>query len=75
MMSAMAQSVSEPQFLTVAEVAALLRVTRRTIYEWTAQRKIPYRKAGRYTIFDRDEIVAWTKGQPGNTVTAGTFPR
>jgi excisionase family DNA binding protein len=50
-----------PQFLEVKEVAALLRVSKRTIYDWVSQRKIPFRKAGDRTLFDRDEILAWTK--------------
>ena len=50
-----------PQFLEVREVAALLRVSKRTIYDWVSQRKIPFRKAGDRTLFDRDEILAWTK--------------
>lgn len=47
--------------LTVPEVARFLRVKERLIYTWVSQGKIPYRKAGRFTLFDRDEIVAWTK--------------
>lgn len=47
--------------LTVPEVASFLRVKERLIYTWVSQGKIPYRKAGRFTLFDRDEIVAWTK--------------
>lgn len=50
-----------PKFLEVHEVAALLRVAPRTIYDWCSQRKIPFRKAGDRTIFDRDEILEWTK--------------
>jgi len=26
-----------------------------------SQRRIPFRKAGDRTLFDRDEILAWTK--------------
>lgn len=50
-----------PKFLEVKEVAILLRVSKRTIYDWVSQRKIPFRKAGDRTIFDRDEILDWTK--------------
>jgi excisionase family DNA binding protein len=50
-----------PKFLEVPEVALLLRVSKRTIYDWVSQRKIPFRKAGTRTIFDRDEILEWTK--------------
>lgn len=51
----------QPQFLTVAEVAELLRLKPRTIYEMVSERRIPYRKAGDRTIFLLDEILKWTK--------------
>ena len=50
-----------PKFLTVIEVAALLRLSERTIYDMVSQRRIPFRKAGDRTIFDRDEVLEWTK--------------
>ncbi len=49
------------KFWNVPEVALLLRVSPRTIYDWVSKGKIPYRKAGSHTIFDRDEIFEWTK--------------
>ena len=51
------------QFLTVAEVAALLKVKPRTIYEMVAQNRIPYRKPPGSNIlrFDLDEILEWTR--------------
>ena len=51
------------QFLKVAEVAELLKVKPRTIYEMVAQNRIPYRKPPGSNIlrFDLDEILAWTK--------------
>jgi excisionase family DNA binding protein len=48
------------QLLTVAEVAALLRVEVSTLYVWTSKRKIPFRKVGGRLRFDRDEILRWT---------------
>ncbi len=50
-----------PKFLTVAEVAALLRMKPRTIYELVARRKIPFRKPGGKLIFDTQEIELWTR--------------
>lgn len=46
--------------LTVAEVAALLRVEVSTIYVWTSKRRIPFRKVGGRLRFDREEILRWT---------------
>jgi excisionase family DNA binding protein len=56
-----------PQFLRVAELAALLKLKPRTIYEMVAQGRIPYRKPAGSNIlrFDLDEIIAWTKGRNG----------
>jgi excisionase family DNA binding protein len=50
-----------PRFLNVKEVAMLLRIAPRTVYDMVSQRRIPFRKAGDRTIFDRDEILGWTK--------------
>ena len=52
---------SLPRFLKVAEVAALLRCKRRTIYDMVEQERIPYRKVGGRLLFDADEIIEWTK--------------
>lgn len=55
---------NRPQFLTVKEVAELLRLKPRTVYEMVSERRIPFRKAGDRTIFLLDEILKWTK--PGD---------
>lgn len=51
------------QFLKVAEVAELLKVKPRTIYEMVAQNRIPYRKPPGSNIlrFDLEEILEWTR--------------
>jgi excisionase family DNA binding protein len=51
------------QLLKVSDVAELLNVKPRTIYEMVAQDRIPYRKPPGSNIlrFDLDEILAWTK--------------
>lgn len=49
-----------PKFLTVEEVAELLRVSPRSVYDWVSQDTIPHRKAGRRTIFLLNEILQWT---------------
>jgi excisionase family DNA binding protein len=54
---------SRPQLLRVPELAELLKVKPRTIYEMVAQGRIPYRKPPGSNIlrFDLAEIIAWTK--------------
>lgn len=65
-MSTHLQSVTSPKrpyLLKVPEVAEMLGVKPRTIYEMVAQERIPYRKPPGSSIlrFDLEEIVAWTK--------------
>ncbi len=54
-----------PQLLKVPEIAQLLNVKPRTIYEMVAQHRIPYRKPPGTNIlrFDLEEIMAWTRGE------------
>jgi excisionase family DNA binding protein len=53
-------STNPPKFLTVEEVATMLRIKARTVYEMVSQNRIPFRKAGRRTVFLLDEILDWT---------------
>jgi excisionase family DNA binding protein len=55
-----------PQFLTVGEVAAMLRLRPQTIYNMVSQKRIPFRKAGHQLLFDSKEIEAWTKKSADN---------
>ena len=56
------QIAKRPQLLKVSDVAQLLNVKPRTVYEMVAQDRIPYRKPPGSNIlrFDLDEIVTWT---------------
>ncbi len=54
-------SQPRPKFLNVKELAELLRIKTRTVYEMVSQGRIPYRKAGDRTIFLLDEILEWTR--------------
>jgi excisionase family DNA binding protein len=51
---------AEPRFLTVEELADMLRVEVRTVYSWVSKGNVPFRKAGRRTVFLLDEILEWT---------------
>ena len=53
--------LSRPRFLDVKELAEMLRLKTRTIYDMVSEERIPYRKAGDRTIFLLDEILDWTK--------------
>ena len=54
-------SQARPTFLDVKELAELLKIKTRTVYEMVSQGRIPYRKAGDRTIFLLDEILEWTR--------------
>jgi len=58
-------ATKRPELLKASDVAQLLNVKPRTIYEMVAQDRIPYRKPPGSNIlrFDLDEIVAWTKAR------------
>ena len=55
-----------PQFLTVAQVATMLHLRPKTIYNMVSQRRIPFRRAGHQLLFDVREIDAWTKSGADN---------
>ncbi len=52
-----------PRFVGVKEVAELLNLKPRSIYEKVAQKKIPFHKPTGKLLFDLDEIIAWSKGE------------
>ncbi|MCK4998944.1 MAG: PTS sugar transporter subunit IIA, partial [Anaerohalosphaera sp.] len=51
--------MSQPDILTVQEVADLLRVSERTVYDWATSGQIPCGKLGTAWRFKRSEIEAW----------------
>jgi excisionase family DNA binding protein len=51
-----------PSVLTVDEVAALLRVNRKTVYELIGRGEIPgARRLGRALRFSRDAVLDWLR--------------
>jgi excisionase family DNA binding protein len=61
-MPATNRSLEAPQFLTVEEVADLLRVKPRTVYGWVALDRIPHFKPSRNRLlFDREAVIAWVR--------------
>lgn len=53
--------LNRPRFLDVKELAEMLRLKTRTVYDMVSEGRIPYRKAGDRTLFLLDEILDWTK--------------
>lgn len=46
-------------YLTVTEVATLLKINAQTVYRYVYARKIPFIKVGRKIRFSEAEILAW----------------
>jgi len=50
---------TEPVFLTTSEVAGLLRIKERKVYELAASKRIPCKKITGKLLFPKDEIFDW----------------
>jgi excisionase family DNA binding protein len=55
------QTKELPIYLTLKEVAELLRVKPRTIYAWVSDKRIPYERKGSLLRFRLDAILAWNE--------------
>lgn len=49
-------TTSEPRLRSVREVADLLRVSAKTVYDWTADRKLPSYKLGKRVLIDMADV-------------------
>ncbi len=65
---------SEPTFLTTREVAELLRVKERKVYDLAASGGIPCRRVTGKLLFPRAEIEAWLAGTAGEAARPKTAP-
>jgi PTS system nitrogen regulatory IIA component len=55
--------INKESLMTINELADYLKVTRRTIYEWLKNRKIPAVKLVGQWRFKKDKIDEWLEGQ------------
>jgi excisionase family DNA binding protein len=55
--------ITTTSLMTIDDLAAYLKVTRRTIYEWLKTGKIPALKLVGQWRFKKDKIDAWLEGQ------------
>jgi len=65
---------TQSEFLNVVEAAEFLRVKIATIYAWVHQRRIPFRRHGRRTIFSRKDLEAWSESQAISPVNHEILP-
>ncbi len=54
-----AVQLPESRFLTVGKLASYLGVSKKTIYFWVEEKRIPYVRVGRMVFFELDDIEAW----------------
>ena len=52
---------SEPQVMTIDELAKYLRLSKSTLYKLCQKHEIPGQKIGRHWRFLRDEINQWLR--------------
>ena len=50
-----------PTYLTLKEVAELLKVKPRTVYAWVSDNRIPFERKGSLLRFRLDAVVAWNE--------------
>ncbi len=67
-------SRAAPAHLTVAEVAAHLRLGPRTVYDLVARKGLPHRRAGGKLLFDVGEVEAWLALRAGGEGPRGLPP-
>src|SRR5690625_5027295 len=71
----MSKNSTAPAYLTTREVAELLRVRERKVYELAAEGEIPCRRVTGKLLFPRDELEAWIAGDAAPaSAPADTLP-
>ena len=55
------QAKEPPMYLTLKEVAELLKVKPRTIYAWVSDNRIPFERKGSLLRFRLDAVLAWNE--------------
>ena len=55
------QPKEPPIYLTLKEVAELLKVKPRTVYSWVSDNRIPFERKGSLLRFRLDAVVAWNE--------------
>lgn len=56
---------TEKKLWGVEDAARFLKVSKHTVYRWTANGTLPCRKVGRTTRFLPSELEAWVASRPG----------
>lgn len=52
-----------PEVMRVGEVARMLRLDRKTVYDAIAREELPARRVGRRIVISRAALLAWLDGK------------
>lgn len=63
------------EFYTTREIAALLRVRERKIYDLVSREAIPFRKMTGKLLFPKDEVASWLRGRDPRETTSTAVAR
>ncbi len=67
--------MTEPQFLTTKELADILRVKERKVYDLASAGEIPCRRITGKLLFPKSEVDAWLRGaKPAGPIQTKTLP-
>lgn len=55
------EAQNPPTYLTLKEVAELLKVKPRTVYAWVSDNRIPFERKGSLLRFRLDAVIAWNE--------------
>lgn len=61
----------DPDVLDADQVAAMLGLNRKTVYEAAARGEIPCRRLGRRILFYRPSLVSWLEGCKATSCRTG----
>lgn len=64
----MDETASQPEFLTVKELAALLRIKERKVYDLASSGQVPCSRATGKLLFPEAEVRAWIEGKKSGSV-------
>lgn len=60
-------STNEDRWLSAAEIAEYLGITKDTAYKWIERREMPAHRVGRAWKFKKNEVDTWvTQGKAGD---------
>ena len=59
--SSLVPAKEPPTYLTLKEVAELLKVKPRTVYAWVSDNRIPFERKGSLLRFRLDAVIAWNE--------------